>query len=400
MAFLKKGPPRSDVAKSDSDQAETGKETESISSDSPSTDNSSSPSSKRRRVDLEETETQIEPDENSVGEKQLAKENDTESNDTKEESKHLTINKKEMQRFDKMLEEYATTNRNMDSCCIESDVPEICFKTDCWMGIDEAGRGPVCGPMNYGIAYGPINEAAKLKSMGFADSKQLSEAQRDNLWETIKKNDDFLGWIISALSPQDISMSMLGKSNYNLNAMSHDTAIHLIRRVLALGVQLTEVYVDTVGKEEWYQAKLENLFPDLKITVTSKADVKFPIVSAASICAKVSRDAILNNWRYSEGLDKLSRVFGSGYPGDPNCKKWLVGATDPIFGFPGVARFSWSTVKKILDESCAKVSWEDDEDDSETPSVMTFFSKKSEGVDKKRRHRFFQNASLKVVTDF
>eukprot|EP00040_Diaphanoeca_grandis_P002986 m.23331 g.23331 ORF g.23331 m.23331 type:complete len:393 (+) comp14176_c0_seq1:79-1257(+) len=303
-------------------------------------------------------------------------------------------------RFDSMLKNYAVTNRNMNSCLIESDVPAICKKTDCWMGIDEAGRGPVCGPMNYGIAYGPINGEAKLKAMGFADSKQLSEDQRDNLWEVIKKNDDFLGWIISILSPQDISMSMLGKTNYNLNAMSHDTAIHLIRRVLALGVQLTEVYVDTVGKEEWYQAKLEGLFPNLKITVTSKADVKFPIVSAASICAKVSRDAILNQWKYTENLSALSRVFGSGYPGDPNCKKWLIEATDPIFGFPGVARFSWATVKKILDEKCAKVEWEDDDSDSETPSVMTFFAKKSEGVDKKKRHRFFQNASLKIVTEF
>lgn len=53
------------------------------------------------------------------------------------------------------------------------------------------------------------------------------------------------------------------------------------------GVQLTELYVDTVGKEDYYQDKLERLFPDLKIVVTSKADVKFPIVSAASICAKV-----------------------------------------------------------------------------------------------------------------
>jgi ribonuclease H2 subunit A len=54
------------------------------------------------------------------------------------------------------------------------------------------------------------------------------------------------------------------------------------------GVQLTELYVDTVGNEDYYQEKLERLFPQLKIVVTSKADVKFPIVSAASICAKVN----------------------------------------------------------------------------------------------------------------
>ena len=123
--------------------------------------------------------------------------------------------------------------------------------------------------------------------MGFMDSKQLSEETRERLWRDIKEADDFLGWIVAILSPQDISGHMLGRMNYNLNAMSHDCAISLVERVLALGVQLTELYVDTVGREEEYQEKLQGLFPQLKVTVTSKADVKFPIVSAASICAKV-----------------------------------------------------------------------------------------------------------------
>ena len=70
--------------------------------------------------------------------------------------------------------------------------------------------------------------------------------------------------------------------------MSHDAAIGLVQGVLASGVNLRFLYVDTVGDPQRYQAKLADLFPSLRVVVEKKADATYPVVSAASICAKVT----------------------------------------------------------------------------------------------------------------
>ena len=78
---------------------------------------------------------------------------------------------------------------------------------------------------------------------------------------------------------------------------------------------LSQVYVDTVGPPDKYERLLSRAFPDLQITVSKKADSIYPIVSAASICAKVLRDHALHNWQFKEKRVQVTRVFGSGYPG-------------------------------------------------------------------------------------
>lgn len=147
------------------------------------------------------------------------------------------------------------------------------------MGIDEAGRGPTLGPMVYGSAFCRVQDEARLKAMGFADSKTLTEAKRESLWSELRSV-GFIGWRIRVLHAQEISSGMLRRFKpYNLNAMSHDAAIGLVRQVLELGVNLRYLYVDTVGDPDMYRMKLEAIFPSLQITVAKKADSIYPIVS-------------------------------------------------------------------------------------------------------------------------
>ena len=70
--------------------------------------------------------------------------------------------------------------------------------------------------------------------------------------------------------------SMYSRVKYNLNEISHDSAIGLIRKALEAGVKVAEVYVDTVGPPEKYEAKLQRLFPEIAVTVAKKADSLYP----------------------------------------------------------------------------------------------------------------------------
>ncbi|KAJ2549152.1 hypothetical protein EV175_004553 [Coemansia sp. RSA 1933] len=231
------------------------------------------------------------------------------------------------------------------------------------LGVDEAGRGPVLGPMVYAACYCRDSYYDELSSLGFADSKQLTEHQRTQLFATLQTTQANAGWAVRCISPHDISTSMLRVAKYNLNAMAHDATIALLTQVLRY-CNVTRVYVDTVGPPASYQRKLELLFPAIKFTVAKKADSLYPIVSAASVCAKVIRDAHLQYWVFPEPHIVVSRVFGSGYPGDPNTVKWLRSSVDQVFGYPDIIRFSWSTCAKLLDELAVPVLWPDDDDDS------------------------------------
>ncbi|KAJ8264007.1 hypothetical protein GJAV_G00144040 [Gymnothorax javanicus] len=292
---------------------------------------------------------------------------------------------------------------NSVSCRLSSGIPDICKTADCCLGIDEAGRGPVLGPMVYGICYCPIDRKEDLKELKVADSKTLSEAERENLFSKLDEAKSFVGWALQILSPNTISTSMLQRAKYNLNALSHDAAIGLVQYALDCGVQLKEVFVDTVGPAEKYQEKLSQRFPGVEVTVRAKADSLFPIVSAASICAKVARDQAVNSWKFVEDLADLDTDYGSGYPNDPKTKSWLLKYLDPVFGYPQFVRFSWSTAKTLLDEKAAPVHWDDDEEDGEKAaaqkncaSMLSYF-RRAQTSSARETHRFFSERRLRTL---
>ncbi|XP_051024774.1 ribonuclease H2 subunit A isoform X2 [Acomys russatus] len=289
---------------------------------------------------------------------------------------------------------------NTGRCRLSSRVPAVCLKEPCALGVDEAGRGPVLGPMVYAICYCPLSRLADLEALKVADSKTLTENERERLFAKMEEDGDFVGWALDVLSPNLISTSMLGRVKYNLNSLSHDTAAGLIQYALDQSVNVTQVFVDTVGMAETYQARLQQRFPGLEVTVKAKADSLFPVVSAASIFAKVARDQAVKNWQFVESLQDLDSDYGSGYPNDPKTKAWLRKHVDPVFGFPQFVRFSWSTAQAILEKEAESVTWEDSaaEEDPERPGRITsYFSQGSQSCRPQAPHRYFQERGLETA---
>jgi ribonuclease H2 subunit A len=287
----------------------------------------------------------------------------------------------------------AAKNDSQDSTAVPA-----ALGTPCVLGVDEAGRGPVLGAMVYGVFFLPVELSDPLlrTTHHFDDSKVLTPAVRASLMKVLCTPGSDLyescGWAISALSARDISAGMMrpgGTAPYNLNAQAMDATVALIQGVYAAGVNVTDIYVDTIGTPAVYQRKLERIFPMANITVAKKADSLYPSVSAASVCAKVTRDVALEvQYRARgegsrvEGEEGEGMAWGSGYPSDGRCTSWLRANMHPVFGWGPECRFSWGTAKDMLEaRGNPKVEWPADEDDSENARVTDYFIANNTGQD-------------------
>ncbi len=204
-------------------------------------------------------------------------------------------------------------------------------------GVDDAGRGPVIGPLVIAGATFHEDQVELLRSLGVKDSKLLSPHMRERLAEEIQKL--ALTWHHVQISPQEVDPYVFSKRRlFKLNYLE---AIRMAEVVAAL--EADEVFVDAsdVNEERFGEQILEHLPRRVLITSRHHADSTYPVVSAASILAKVCRDAAIAKLKEEYG------DFGSGYPSDPKTKNFLKDWRQIHGEFPAFARQSWKTLKHV-----------------------------------------------------
>ncbi|MEM3827151.1 MAG: ribonuclease HII [Candidatus Micrarchaeaceae archaeon] len=189
-------------------------------------------------------------------------------------------------------------------------------------GGDEAGRGAVIGPLVVAIAVFKKSAVKKLAEVGVRDSKMLTPKRREELYGEIERL--AVEKRVSVISAQEINNAMRNKISLNeLEAMHFSKlfdSISSTARYLYLDSPdvIAEKFAIRVNTQTskptrvvGIKAKAEPGKSYTKIIAEHKADLKYPIVSAASIIAKVTRDAEVRKLEKS-----LKQKIGSGYPSD------------------------------------------------------------------------------------
>ncbi len=201
------------------------------------------------------------------------------------------------------------------------------------LGVDEAGRGPVVGPMIVAGVVVPRSRLSLLQKAGVRDSKKLTPGMRSRLLELIKA-------IANLIVVVEVPPSVIDE--YNLNLVERDTIALVVWRAVTLVGGVNHVYVDVVGSPEELVKTIRRTGYSGVIVAEPKADEHYTVVSAASIVAKVYRDRVI------EELRRMYGVEGSGYPTDPKTIAWIrrVYMERPENPPPFIRR-SWATLKTI-----------------------------------------------------
>jgi len=201
-------------------------------------------------------------------------------------------------------------------------------------GVDEAGRGPVIGPMVMAIVMLTPTQEKNLKKLGIKDSKLLTEKKRNEFYKEIKK---YPHKIIKIL-PDEIDKHVFSKIS-SLNMLEAITTTKLINNL-----NPRKVIIDLPAKnKETYVNKIkEKLKRKTEIQAEFKADLNYTVVAAASILAKVTRDNEIK--KISK---KLNLEIGSGYPSDPHTKKAI---NKHIIELQLFIRHSWKTIINLKNQ--------------------------------------------------
>jgi ribonuclease HII len=204
-------------------------------------------------------------------------------------------------------------------------------------GIDESGRGPVIGPLV--IAGVILPDDTKLKEIRVRDSKKCTPQRREKLAKQIKEI--ALNYEIIVIPASDIDDM---RKVMTLNEIEVNAFIKVLKKL-----KPDVCYVDSadVNEKRFGDDILAGLTYKPTIISKHKADDIYPVVSAASIIAKTTRDDEVK--KIAQELEKkLNLPLGSGYPADPITKKFFKTWYEKYGALPPHTRQSWDTSKKML----------------------------------------------------
>ncbi len=204
-------------------------------------------------------------------------------------------------------------------------------------GVDEAGRGPVIGPLVVAGVLLDEEDMARLHELGVRDSQLLTPSKRIDLHPKIlrlaRRHE------VVQLSPREIDQYVLnGQRLRKLNWLEAVSMARVIRRL-----RPDVVYVDASDvRASRFGEQIRALLPfEVEVVSEHFADRNYPIVGAASIVAKVHRD------RAVEELRKKFGDLGSGYPSDPRTVQFLERWGAEHGSMPSFVRKSWKTMRRL-----------------------------------------------------
>jgi len=211
-------------------------------------------------------------------------------------------------------------------------------------GIDDAGRGPIIGPLIIAGVLLAEEDLSNLKPLGVRDSKLLSPQRREQLAVEIKRL--AIKYHVESLSPAEIDKVVeTGRRLHRLNRLEAQVMAKVIE---ALKPDVAYVDASDVLANRFKEHIMEKLTISPEIISEHKADAKYPIVSAASIIAKVERDKAIQELKEKYG------DFGSGYVTDPKTVRFLEKWLAKHGSYPEFVRKSWKPAKKLRSEAAAR----------------------------------------------
>ncbi|MBN1280144.1 MAG: ribonuclease HII [Candidatus Thermoplasmatota archaeon] len=204
-------------------------------------------------------------------------------------------------------------------------------------GADEAGRGPCVGPLV--VAGVLVENDMEIVRIGACDSKQLTPRKREHLAQQIQQTVHRSELIVLPASDiDDLRKTM------TLNELE----VYMFSKIIEkLKPEICYVDAADVNEERFGRDILSRLSFKPQMISKHKADEQYPIVGAASILAKVTRDEHVR--KIAQELEpQLDLPLGSGYPADPVTRQFLEAWVSKFGSLPPHVRQSWDTCQKLM----------------------------------------------------